>query len=81
LISSHPALAGALAPWGDSLPKRTWRPVEDLYHLRASHAYPVAGCQGEPLPEREPCRKPKPGDRELPLGLSDCGACACEETP
>ncbi len=38
-----------LAPRGDNLPKKTWRPNEDLAAARANHAYPQAGCQGEPL--------------------------------
>lgn len=42
-----------LAPRGDSLVKRTWRPAEDIAAARANHAYPEAGCQGEAL--SEPC--------------------------
>ena len=71
-----------LVPWGDSLPKRTWRQLEDVYALRRHHAYPVAGCQGDPLPECQPCRKPKrERERWAQRWLGDCGACACEETP
>lgn len=42
-----------LAPRGDSLPKRTWRPNEDIAAARANHTYPQTGCQGEPL--GQPC--------------------------
>lgn len=77
-----------LRPSEDSLPVCTWRGEGDYTQrqLRGLHRYPQAGCQGEPLPERKPCRKlplSAKEQRSLPAYESafGCGACACEETP
>lgn len=67
-----------LVPWGDDLPKRTWRQGEDIGHQRRHHAYPVAGCQGEPLRKRCPWCRGEGFERAsgvLRLPCLSCGGC------
>ncbi len=39
------------------------------------------GCQGEPLPDRKPCKASNARSLSLRDMGFELGACACEETP